>query len=97
VKSALQTIGTPCLGVVLNQVDVRYDDTYRYYTRYGNYYYQDRNSRVKSRELVGAAPGTEGKSPGTPSANGSDTASQTRQRSKRLVERSPEDFTDDVY
>jgi len=97
VKAALQTIGTPCLGVVLNQVDVRYDDTYRYYTRYGNYYYQDRNSRVKSRELVGAAPGTEGKSPGTPSANGSDTASQTRQRSKRLVERSPEDFTDDVY
>jgi capsular exopolysaccharide synthesis family protein len=90
VKGALQTIETACLGVVLNQVDVRYDDTYRYYTRYGNYYYQDRNSKRKSRELVGAEQGTEAKSAGTTSANGS-------QPHKRAPERSSEDFTDDVY
>jgi polysaccharide biosynthesis transport protein len=90
VKGALQTIGTPCLGVVLNQVDVRYDDTYRYYTRYGNYYYQDRNSKSRSRQLVGAGPGTDAKSDGTSSQNGS--------RSKEpAAGRSPEDFTDDVY
>jgi polysaccharide biosynthesis transport protein len=90
VKGALQTIGTSCLGVVLNQVDVRYDDTYRYYTRYGNYYYQDRNSKRKSRELVGAGPSTETKSEDTSSPNGS-------RSNKRAADRSSEDFTDDVY
>jgi polysaccharide biosynthesis transport protein len=90
VKGALQTIETPCLGVVLNQVDVRYDDTYRYYTRYGNYYYQDRNSKRKSRELVGAGSGTDAKSARTPSPNGS-------QPNKHAADRSSEDFTDDVY
>jgi capsular exopolysaccharide synthesis family protein len=86
VKGALQTIGAPCLGVVLNQVDVRYDDTYRYYTRYGNYYYQD--SRQKSRELVGAGLGADAKS--ASSSNGS-------QPNKRAADRPSENSTDDVY
>jgi polysaccharide biosynthesis transport protein len=93
VKGALQTIGTPCLGVVLNEVDVRYDNTYRYYTRYGNYYYQDRNSRGKSRELVPANGAVKPSSSRTPSANGSEPKAHI----KPSDQRPDTDFTDDVY
>jgi polysaccharide biosynthesis transport protein len=46
VKGALQGIGTKCLGVVLNNVDVKQDNTYQYYTSYSQYY---SNSRSKSK------------------------------------------------
>jgi succinoglycan biosynthesis transport protein ExoP len=38
VKAALQNIGTKCLGVVLNNVDVKHDNNYQYYTSYSQYY-----------------------------------------------------------
>jgi capsular exopolysaccharide synthesis family protein len=38
VKTALQNTGTKPLGVVLNNVDVRHDENYEYYTSYSQYY-----------------------------------------------------------
>ena len=38
VKTALQNTGTKPLGVVLNNVDVRHDKNYEYYTSYSQYY-----------------------------------------------------------
>ena len=84
VKAALQNIGTTCLGAVLNQVDVKYDETYLYYTSYGHYY-SNRKSKARVREL--ATVGTETKSPGASSTNGSKPSGQ----------RPPTDSTDDVY
>jgi capsular exopolysaccharide synthesis family protein len=40
VKQAILNVGGNILGVVLNNVDVRHDQHYEYYTSYYNYYYQ---------------------------------------------------------
>jgi succinoglycan biosynthesis transport protein ExoP len=38
VKQAVLSVGGNLLGVVLNNVDVRHDQGYQYYTNYYNYY-----------------------------------------------------------
>ena len=38
VKQAIQNVGGTALGVVLNNVDVRSDNQYQYYTSYYTYY-----------------------------------------------------------
>lgn len=40
VKQAIENVGGTILGVVLNNVDVRHDDYYGYYTSYYNYYHK---------------------------------------------------------
>jgi capsular exopolysaccharide synthesis family protein len=40
VKSAIDNVGGKTLGVVLNNVDVRHDQSYEYYTSYYNYYHK---------------------------------------------------------
>ena len=42
-KKAIEDIEGRLLGVVLNNVDVRYDQNYRYYTSYSRYYSKQRN------------------------------------------------------
>jgi polysaccharide biosynthesis transport protein len=89
VKSALQNIGTTCLGAVLNQVDVKYDETYLYYTSYGHYY-SNRRSKGQVREL--ASVGSDLASPAA-SANGSKPGKSSKPSGKRPLD----DFTEDVY
>jgi len=40
VKSSIDNVGGKTLGVVLNNVDVRHDQSYEYYTSYYNYYHK---------------------------------------------------------
>jgi polysaccharide biosynthesis transport protein len=40
VKLAVDNVGGKTLGVVLNNVDVRHDQSYEYYTSYYNYYHK---------------------------------------------------------
>jgi capsular exopolysaccharide synthesis family protein len=37
-KNMLGGLGANVLGIVLNNVDIRYDEQYRFYTNYGDYY-----------------------------------------------------------
>jgi hypothetical protein len=51
VKNAVLNVGGTVLGVVLNNVDVRHDQGYEYYTSYYKYYYsgpRDKRSRGSS-------------------------------------------------
>ena len=48
VKKTIKSIDTRAVGVVLNQVDVRQDKNYRYYTSY-NQYYSERNNGAKKQ------------------------------------------------
>jgi polysaccharide biosynthesis transport protein len=90
VKAALQNIGNTCLGAVLNQVDVKYDDTYLYYTSYGHYY-SNRKPKAGGREL--AVVGKVQASPEPSSSNGS----QLERSSQPSAGRPAQDLTDDVY
>lgn len=54
VKSAIENVGGNLLGVVLNNVDVRSDSQYQYYTSYYTYY--SPTNMEKSRPARGAAP-----------------------------------------
>jgi Mrp family chromosome partitioning ATPase len=48
VKQAVANVGGTILGVVLNNVDVRHDQHYEYYTSYYNYYHKGgKNDRRK--------------------------------------------------
>jgi len=85
VKTALENIGTPCLGAVLNQVDVKYDETYLYYTSYGHYY-SNRNSKARDRSLVAVSSDSE-------SANGT----KPERAGQASNQRPPADLTDDAY
>jgi succinoglycan biosynthesis transport protein ExoP len=49
VKAALQNIGTKCLGVVLNNVDVKHDNNYQYYTSYSQYYTKPNKPKPKEK------------------------------------------------
>jgi len=40
VKTSIDNVGSKTLGVVLNNVDVRHDQSYEYYTSYYNYYHK---------------------------------------------------------
>jgi Mrp family chromosome partitioning ATPase len=90
VKTALQNIGTPCLGAVLNQVDVKYDETYLYYTSYGHYY-TNRKSKAGARDLVAVSSHSESSEPA--STNGSKPERTGQTSDQRL----PADPTDDAY
>ena len=85
VKAALQNIGTPCLGAVLNQVDVKYDETYLYYTSYGHYY-SNRKSKARDRNLVAVSSDLE-------STNGT----KPERTGPASNQRPPADRTDDAY
>jgi len=60
VKQAIENVGGDLLGVVLNNVDVRSDSQYQYYTSYYTYY---------------SPTNTEAKGKGRPSSKSSDTGS----------------------
>ena len=45
VKKAVHNVGGNILGVVLNNVNIRHDRTYEYYTSYTHYYSKPKNSR----------------------------------------------------
>jgi hypothetical protein len=56
VKGALQGIGTKCLGVVLNNVDVKQDNTYQYYTSYSQYYSNSRSTPRSKQKPAKLSP-----------------------------------------
>ena len=47
VKQAINNVGGQLLGVVLNNVDTKHDDTYYYYTSYYDYYHAPRGESGK--------------------------------------------------
>ena len=53
VKQAIDNVGGTTLGAVLNNVDIRHDQSYEYYTSYYSYYSKLQSPAPKS----GAAPG----------------------------------------
>jgi capsular exopolysaccharide synthesis family protein len=53
VKNVLVGLSANVLGIALNNVDVRYDEQYRFYTSYGEYYGKSAGGR-KSVQKVGA-------------------------------------------
>jgi len=57
VKQAIENVGGNLLGVVLNNVDVRSDSQYQYYTSYYTYY-SPTNTENKSKPRPSAAPGS---------------------------------------
>jgi polysaccharide biosynthesis transport protein len=59
VKQAIVGVGGTVLGVVLNNVDLRHDQNYYYYTNYYGYYHprDTQSSRNRSRITVGAEQG----------------------------------------
>ena len=58
VKQAIENVGGNLLGVVLNNVDVRSDSQYQYYTSYYTYY--SPTNMEKSRPARGAASANAG-------------------------------------
>jgi capsular exopolysaccharide synthesis family protein len=48
VKQAIDNVGGTTLGAVLNNVDIRHDQSYEYYTSYYNYYSKPQDSAQKS-------------------------------------------------
>ncbi|MES2708373.1 MAG: polysaccharide biosynthesis tyrosine autokinase [Verrucomicrobiota bacterium] len=75
VKQAIENVGGNLLGVVLNNVDVRSDSQYQYYTSYYTYYSPTNTEKARPRPAA-AAPGTPvssrsgAKSGGSPSRKG---------------------------
>ncbi len=65
VKQAVANVGGTILGVVLNNVDVRHDQHYEYYTSYYNYYHKggknDRRKAAKKKKPQAAASATPAK------------------------------------
>jgi capsular exopolysaccharide synthesis family protein len=57
VKKAIQNVGGEILGVVLNNVNVRHDRHYEYYTSYTHYYTKPKNGR---KQPVKVAANVEG-------------------------------------
>jgi capsular exopolysaccharide synthesis family protein len=54
VKNAIENVGGTVLGVVLNNVDIRHDQNYEYYTNYYNYYLKPSRDSSKLRTTVPA-------------------------------------------
>ena len=74
VKQAISNVGGTVLGVVLNNVDLRHDPNYAYYTSYYEYYAvrspkdavpTTAMSAGKQRNLTAGAPGSRGNSNGS--------------------------------
>lgn len=64
VKSAVENVGGTIIGVVLNNVDVRSDSQYQYYTSYYTYYSPDQTAPATQDQLASA----NGKSSGSDEA-----------------------------
>jgi len=58
VKQSITNVGGNIIGVVLNNVDVRQDAEYGYYTSYYNYYYHKQTRDNKNRAVTDAAAKT---------------------------------------
>ena len=73
VKQCVENVGGNLLGVVLNNVDVRSDSQYQYYTSYYTYYSptntQTRSTRRKERSEIETAPA---ETPASTPASGDD-------------------------
>lgn len=61
VKQAIENVGGNLLGVVLNNVDVRSDSQYQYYTSYYTYYSPTNTEKSRPRPAASAAPAPAGK------------------------------------
>ncbi len=59
VKGTLENIGTKCLGVVLNNVDIKHDNSYQCYTSYGQYCSKPKSKAKAPVEEVAAEAVTE--------------------------------------
>jgi polysaccharide biosynthesis transport protein len=59
VKRAIENNGGHLLGVVLNKVDVRYDENYLFYTSYNRYYPKPNNGKKQPAKTVGSFNGDE--------------------------------------
>ncbi len=57
VKQAVQSVGGSLLGVILNNVDLKHDQNYYYYTNYYGYY-QTRDGGTARASRRKAAPAT---------------------------------------
>lgn len=64
VKQSILNVGGTILGVVLNNVDVRHDHHYEYYTSYYNYYQTPRKDGGKAAKNKGKAKDAESKKGG---------------------------------
>ena len=51
-KKAIEEVHGNCVGMVLNCVAIKSDDSYYYYSNYGNYY-KDKNVRKRQKQNVG--------------------------------------------
>ena len=71
VKQAIENVGGNLLGVVLNNVDVRSDSQYQYYTSYYTYY-SPTNMDTKPRNRTAIAGAAEGAKASKPAATTSD-------------------------
>ena len=71
VKQAVENVGGNVIGVVLNNVDVRSDSQYQYYTSYYTYY-APAESQIGPPTASGSAK-TSAASKGQPAARGNDT------------------------
>ncbi len=58
VKQSIQNVGGTVLGVVLNNVDLKHDPNYQYYTSYYHYYYKT-PGRVTPAEAMAGPAGAE--------------------------------------
>ena len=56
VKQAILGVGGTLLGVVLNNVDLKHDQNYYYYTNYYGYYTPREKETRRSRAQAAAAP-----------------------------------------
>ncbi len=73
VKQAIENVGGNLLGVVLNNVDVRSDSQYQYYTSYYTYYSPTNMEKARPVRSAGPAATASTGSVSTPSRSGSPT------------------------
>jgi len=74
VKQAITNVGGNILGVVLNNVDVRHDQHYEYYTSYYNYYHKATRSDKKKRAAAARRKNDQTASAATPAESSQDDA-----------------------
>jgi Mrp family chromosome partitioning ATPase len=100
VKGALQGIGTKCLGVVLNNVDVRHDNTYQYYTSYSQYYSKPRPKQKPKEKPTKLSAVSRVKKETQPEPTLSINGAETEKRPQVGIpvdELAAEPFGEDVY
>jgi capsular exopolysaccharide synthesis family protein len=49
-KRTIEEVHGNCVGMVLNCVSIKSDDSYYYYSNYGSYYYNKKDARTKKRK-----------------------------------------------